>query len=130
MYTITTKTGAINFPDGFVLLPPYEHPRYQEYAAWIHAGNSPEEVVSNTLEGAVNTIVKPDKARIAMARLNVYATVQALLSSENTPIEIQLKFEYTDSFARNDPAVLLMAGILGWNGEFLDELFALAESII
>ena len=129
MYTIVSKTGAINFPDGFVLKPPYDDPRYQEYAAWVQEGNSPQEIVSNSLEGLVNTVVKPDKARIAMSRLNVYPTVLALLANENTPLEIQLQFEYTDSFARNDPAVLLMAGILGWKGEFLDELFALADSI-
>lgn len=44
MYVIDVSTGEIIFPDGFKLPPPYEDPdnRYQEYAAWVHAGNEPE----------------------------------------------------------------------------------------
>lgn len=43
MYRINTFNGDIHFPDGLVLSCPYEDPRYQEYAEWVHAGNSPEE---------------------------------------------------------------------------------------
>lgn len=43
-YKIDTKTGDIIFPDGFVLQCPYEHPKYQEYAAWVQDGNEPEYV--------------------------------------------------------------------------------------
>lgn len=44
MYKIDTQTDEIIFPDGFRLAPPYEDERYQEYAAWVHAGNEPETV--------------------------------------------------------------------------------------
>lgn len=39
-----TPAGDIIFPDGFILSCPYEDPRYQEYAAWVQAGNMPETV--------------------------------------------------------------------------------------
>ncbi len=44
MYQIDLATNEIIFPDGFRLAPPYDGPRYQEYAEWVHAGNSPELV--------------------------------------------------------------------------------------
>lgn len=42
MFKIDASNGDIYFPDGFVLACPYEDPRYQEYADWVHAGNEPE----------------------------------------------------------------------------------------
>ncbi len=44
MYKLNAETGAIIFPDGFVLECPYEDPRYQEYAEWVQAGNEPEVI--------------------------------------------------------------------------------------
>ncbi len=46
MFKIEIETGDIIFPDGYRLPVPYEdeNNRYQEYAAWIHAGNEPEYV--------------------------------------------------------------------------------------
>lgn len=44
MYKIKEETGEIIFPDGFVLAPPYEDPRYQKYATWVQAGNNPEVI--------------------------------------------------------------------------------------
>lgn len=41
MYKLTPE-GTIIFPDGFTLGVPYEDERYQEYAAWVQAGNEPE----------------------------------------------------------------------------------------
>jgi hypothetical protein len=45
MYKIT-QDGTIIFPDGFQLGVPYEDPRYMEYAEWVQAGNTPEEVLT------------------------------------------------------------------------------------
>lgn len=44
MYKINQITGDIIFPDGYILPIPYEDEgnRYQEYAEWVKAGNSPE----------------------------------------------------------------------------------------
>lgn len=44
MFKIVKENGDIIFPDGFVLSCPYEDDRYQEYASWVQAGNSPEEI--------------------------------------------------------------------------------------
>lgn len=47
MYKIDISTDEIAFPDGFRLAPPYEDSRYQEYAAWVQAGNEPEIIDGN-----------------------------------------------------------------------------------
>jgi hypothetical protein len=44
-YQIDPGTGAIRFPDGSILTPPYDGVRYLEYAEWVQAGNSPEQAV-------------------------------------------------------------------------------------
>jgi len=44
MYKIVGETGVIIFPDGCQLSVPYEDERYQEYAAWVQAGNQPEVI--------------------------------------------------------------------------------------
>lgn len=46
MYKIT-EDGVIIFPDGFTLAAPYEDERYQEYAAWVQDGNTPEVVLTS-----------------------------------------------------------------------------------
>ena len=42
MYKIDLATDEIVFPDGFRLAPPYDDPRYMDYAAWVQQGNEPE----------------------------------------------------------------------------------------
>lgn len=47
-YQIDPSTGAILFPDGFVLVPPYDNARYLEYATWVQAGNVPAQIALPT----------------------------------------------------------------------------------
>lgn len=44
IFKIDSENGDIHFPDGFILSAPYESERYLEYAAWVHAGNTPETI--------------------------------------------------------------------------------------
>lgn len=44
MFKLSTS-GVIHFPDGSTLGPPYEPAeKYEEYASWVLAGNTPEMV--------------------------------------------------------------------------------------
>lgn len=52
-YQVDPDTGAIHFPDGFILLPPYDDPRYLEYAGWVQSGNAPGAYVSGKAPLAV-----------------------------------------------------------------------------
>lgn len=129
MYKINKSNGAIVFPDGFELLPPYNDARYYEYAEWVGKGNSPEEIEVDSLLSENNIEVKPDQARNALDAKGVLDDVIALMSNPATPRFVKTKFEYTLSFARNDESVIAMAKLLKWDKVFLDELFELAASI-
>lgn len=128
-FQIIASTGEILFPDGFKLLPPYEHERYLEYAEWVRQGNAPEEITTNSLLALEDVEVEPYQARAALNAMGLYDTVLALMSHPDTPRAIKIKWEFTLKFRRNDEAVVMMAQILGWSAEFLDELFALAKTI-
>lgn len=129
MFSIDTASGVIHFPDGFQLPPPYESERYFEYAAWVSAGNSPAEIQVPSLLAAEDVEVRPDQARIALSVMGVYENVLALMANPVAPVEIKIKWEFTLSFRRNDPTVIAMAETLQWSKQFLDELFALAQTI-
>lgn len=128
-YQLDTVSGSITFPDGFELLPPYEHERYFEYAEWVGKGNSPEEIAVDSLLSENNIEVKPDQARNALDAKGVLDAVIALMDSPETPRFVKTKFEYTLSFSRNDDSVIAMAKLLKWNKEFLDDLFVLASTL-
>lgn len=129
MYKIDINSGAIFFPDGFELHPPYEHERYFEYAEWVGKGNTPEEIESNSMLAEIDIEVEPYQARAALDAMGVYDTVLALMAQKETPRAIKIKWEFTLSFRRNDDAVIMMAVLLKWTKQFLDELFTLAKTI-
>lgn len=129
MYQIHAKTGVIVFPDGFELAPPYDSPRYLEYATWVSKGNTPEEIESNSMLADEDIEVSPYQARTALDAMGVYDTVLALMAHKDTPRAIKIKWEFTLSFRRNDDAVIMMAVLLKWTKQFLDELFALAKTV-
>jgi len=129
MYKINQSNGAIIFPDKFELLPPYNDGRYLEYAAWVHDGNSPEEIEGDSLLAVEDIEVAPAQARLALAELGVYDDVLGLMADPSTPKAVKIKWEFTLSFMRNDPSVILMAKILKWDKKFLDELFEFAQTI-
>lgn len=128
-FKVDKLTGAIHFPDGFILPAPYDHERYFEYVEWIGKGNSPEEIESNTMLADEDIEVSPYQARTALDAMGVYDTVLALMAHKDTPRAIKIKWEFTLSFRRNDDAVIMMAVLLKWTKQFLDELFALAKTI-
>lgn len=128
-FQLDAVSGLIIFPDGFELAPPYESPRYLEYAAWVSEGNNPTVVGSNPLLSTIDTEVTPAQARTALDDMGLYDTVLGLMADPATPRSIKIKWEFTLSFRRNDPAVIMMAQILGWDASVLDDLFTRAADI-
>ena len=129
MFSVNKRTGDILFPDGFTLPPPYNHERYFEYVDWVNAGNSPDEIESDDLLAEVDVEVTAAQARIALDSFGVYELVQGIVNHPDTPQSVKIKFEYTTTFRRNDPALLMIASKLEWGREKLDELFAFAKSV-
>lgn len=129
MFKVHASTGVIVFSDGFELAPPYDHPRYLEYAAWVVAGNTAEEIESSSMLAADDIEVEPYQARAALDSLGLYDVVLALMAHKDTPRTIKIKWEFTLAFRRNDATVIQMAEILGWNADLLDSIFALAKTL-
>lgn len=129
-YKIQSTTGVITFPDGFELIPPYEHPRYSEYAQWVSEGNSPEVLTTDDLIALVDIEVSPAQFRSALVRLGVYSIVQTAVGAPEADQELKIWWEYATSFHRNNPKVLMVARSLGRGRDFLDELFSLAAAIL
>lgn len=130
-YIVDTGTGAITFPDGFVLLPPYDDQRYFEYAAWVGAGNTPVPTSNTTLIPAAYSDIEvtPVQAKLALVEFGLYDSVVQLMAHPDTPSEVKIKWEYSLSFRRNDPSVLAIGHLLGIDAPGLDALFLRAEQI-
>lgn len=129
MYSIHPRTSAITFPDGYVLNPPYDDPRYLEYATWINSGNTPGETPHDPYIAVVDVSVNPDQARTALHALGLYTEVQSLMYEASTPVPINIKWEFTPVFRRNDPTIIMMAKILDWTPQQLDDVFNLAKTL-
>lgn len=48
-YKIDAQSGDITFPDGFVLVAPYDDERYLDYASWVQAGGQ-AEIINDGIE--------------------------------------------------------------------------------
>lgn len=123
MYSICKSTGEIRFPDGFILPPPYENPRYSEYADWVLQGNSPEEI-----EPVFDIVVTTYQAKAALELAGKYDEVEAFIALDTTDRITKLKWEYKD-FKRSDPAVIEIGKALRMTDKELDDLFRLAATI-
>ena len=129
MYKVDKGSGAIHFPDEFILNPPYESERYYEYAAWVQAGNSPEEIEGESMLAEEDIEVRSAQAKIALVHYNMYDTVKQLMAEPTTSQEVKLKWEYETVFKRNDPVVMELAGLLKLTPEQLTALFQYAKLI-
>lgn len=123
MYTINKLTGVITCPDAQEISPPYDHPRYMDYAQWVSLGNTPSEV--NTF---VDATVTAYQAKAALAMMGFYDQVEQYINQDTTDTLIKLKWQYSN-FRRSDPVVLQIADALGITSEQLDDLFSLAATI-
>lgn len=123
MYRVKKDSGVIVFPDGVEITPPYDDPRYSEYAAWVMMGNSPAEI-----ETAFDIVVTTYQAKAALELAGKYDEVEAFIALDTTDRLTKLKWEYKD-FKRSDPAVIEIGKALRMTDKELDDLFRLAATI-
>ena len=128
MYRINTRNGEIHCEDGAIIAPPYADARYQEYAEWVQAGNSPEEF-SDVQTSPVPVSVSRFKARAALFQVGLFETVNAMMNDPATPMIHRLAWQDAQEFRRDSALVTALAGTLGLSPEQLDDLFRLAETI-
>ena len=123
-YKIEKDTGNIICPDNSVISPPYDDPRYLEYASWVKAGNSPEEIAA-----VFDITVTAYQAKQALAISGMYNTVLAYINASDTPPMVKIKWEYS-VFRRQDPDVINMLSKLGLPDKQADDLFKFAATLL
>lgn len=70
--------------------------------------------------------VRPDQARLALYELGVLDDVEAYVAQAPKPVQIQ--WEFATSFRADNLLITEGAQSLGWTQQFIDQLFALAET--
>lgn len=127
MYKVETTKGKIIFPDGFTLLPPYDSPRYLEYAEYVSAGNSPE-MYSDPQE-EVPQSVQRFQARAALFQIGLLETVENIMQNPATPILAKLAWQDAQEFYRDSETVKQLAAILSLSENDVNNLFINAAKI-
>lgn len=128
MYRINTINGDIHCPDGSIISTPYADASYQDYAAWVTSGNSPEEFQDESVL-PVPEVVSKFQAKVALDNAGLLDTVEAIMAAPETPKVNKLAWTETQEFKRNSGLVTTMAGVLGLSSTQVDDLFRLAATI-
>lgn len=140
-------SGPVEVPDGTVAIPPYhtfQAPPEQEgfHAVMGNAGwylvdgltppapapwvPSPEQILE---EKRSKMIVSPFQGRMALIGANLMDQVEAIIANPDTPKETKVAWEYATEWKRLSPMIEGLGGVLGLDGEQIDNLFEEAAQI-
>ena len=128
MYKIDPINGDIHLENGDIISPPYDDPRYLEYAEWIQSGYTPEEWVSIPINPVPASVTR-FQARAALYQAGLLDMIEGYMALETTSRMEKLAWNDALEFNRNSP---LMAGLcqsFGLTTEQVDNLFRLASTI-
>jgi hypothetical protein len=128
MYKLNPVNGDIQLEDGDVLSPPYEDPRYQDYAAWIQAGNTPEEFIPPEVIVVPNKVTR-FQARAALHLAGLLPMIEGYMQLETTSVMERLAWNDALEFERNSPLINALCGGFGLTAEQVDNLFIQASQI-
>jgi hypothetical protein len=128
MYKINTLTGDILCEDGSLIRPPYDDPKYQQYAVWVQSGNSPEEYQDATAL-PVPESVRKYQLRAAMYNHGMLTNVENFISDDNTEMLVKLAWQDSLDFKRDGLVVNSICNALNIPDYFMDELYREAEGI-
>lgn len=128
MYKIHPVTNAIHCDDGYVIQPPYDDPRYLEYAEWVTNGNQPEMIPISDLP-SVPTSITRFQARAILLQVGLLDQIETFMSAETTPRIYKLAWQDAQEFYRDSPLILTMAGVFSLSEEQLDNMFRQAALI-
>lgn len=74
------------------------------------------------------TVVTARQMRIALHRMNLLNSVQIWVENADNP-EVNISWEYTTEFYRDNPMVTAVKAALGKTDEEIDELFLYASTL-
>lgn len=125
---LNTFNDSIIFDDGFILLPPYEHPRYAEYVQFVKDGGTAEEINIEPV-GEVPTSVTKFQGKAALMNMGMFDQVEQIIEHPDTPPLMKLVWREGQEFYRDSDFVKGMAQTIGLTEIDLDNLFIMAGKI-
>lgn len=129
MYRINSFNGYIICEDGSKIIPPYDDPKYLEYASWVGEGNQPEEFYLKT-EDDVPQSVSRFQARAALYQAGLFEIVDGMMNGQSADMMHKLAWNDAQEFYRSSALVQGMTLALNLTSEQVDDLFRSASKII
>lgn len=125
MYKLTNEGWVWKFPDTKVPIMdsednPNTNPDYLEYKAWLTAGNIPEPADPITPE--VPQTISPLQAKAELLTRGLLDDVEALVTTSANLI-MPLAWDAASEFNRQSPMILSIAQAMGWDDDYLDDMF-------
>ena len=128
VYKLNPINGDIQLENGDIISSPYEDPRYQDYAAWIQAGNIPEEFTASEVIEVPKKVTR-FQARAALHFAGMLAMIEGYMHLETTPVMEKLAWNDALEFERESPLINALCSSFGLTSEQVDNLFIQASQI-
>lgn len=84
-------------------------------------------IVDTSPPKEVPEMVSSYQARIALHNAGLLEQLEAYML--NTPIDLKIRFEFSEPWYRNSPHILEVVTALGWSSEMVDNLFIAASKV-
>jgi hypothetical protein len=135
MYKIILDEGIVIRNSDEVIVAPCQSdddPNYLEYVAWIHAGNEAESVITRGQAVIKIPDVTPRQIRMALLGVGVTeAMIDSIINSLPSPTKeaAMIAWKYSTAFQRNNALIPIVAQMLNYSSQQLDDLWLYAGTL-
>ena len=130
LYQLSPHGAVLRQPERAHIPPDPANTDYQQYLAWVSAGNTAEPADPPPPPG-VPQAVTMRQARLALLAAGKLSQVATAIAAMPSPAKEQaaIEWEYSTEVQRNRPFVLQLGAALGLDDAALDALFTAAAQL-